>query len=604
MAVSAANMTDASLWQMTCRDDKQAFEELVRRHQSVVSAVAYNGCGDLTQSEDIAQETFWAAWRERAALLDPSRLRAWLCGIARNMARNSNRRAARGASQLDESVEPTALTPEPHDEAVSREEETLVWEALAVIPENYREPLILFYREQQSVAEVAEALELSADAVKQRLSRGREMLREQVANVVEGTLRRSRPQAGFTLSVMAGLSAMTAGTKAALAGTSAVSAATTAIGAGGVAVAMKGAPAAMLPAVPVLATSTGLLGGLAGGLLGLAGGWLGSWLPAQFAPTNRERRYQLKVGRRILGVSIALSVLLFAVMYFLATKLSGGWIAGFTISWIMLLNIYIWTEITLMALAIKRIRKETSAESDPNDSRVKAYFQQKFVQPNGVSHWEGRVYRSQWSLLGLPLIDINVSDPDFTQCSPNSERPAPKQARGWIAFGDKADGILVAIGGIARGGIAIGGLAMGIISFGGVAIGLVSFGGLAIGALAMGGGAIGGIALGGGAIGWQAGGGLAIAWDVASGGAAIAHHAAFGGGAMAHDFAVGGGASALHANDAAAHAVLDNHWLVTGMKWLAANNTWFTVVVIVGSLLPACLITPLMYRRRPMTPSE
>ena len=234
MAVSAVNLNDASLWQMTCRDDREAFEELVRRHQSVVSAVAYNGCGDLTQSEDIAQETFWAAWR------DPTRLRAWLCGIARNLARNSNRRAARGASQLDESVDPAALTPEPHDEAVSREEETLVWDALEVIPENYREPLILFYREQQSVAEVAAALELSSDAVKQRLSRGREMLREQVANVVEGTLRRSRPQAGFTLGVMAGLSAMTAGTKAALAGTSAVSAATTALGVGGAAVAMKG----------------------------------------------------------------------------------------------------------------------------------------------------------------------------------------------------------------------------------------------------------------------------------------------------------------------------------------------------------------------------
>ena len=183
-----------------------------------------------------------------------------MCGIARNLARNSNRRAARGASQLDESVDPAALTPEPHDEAVSREEETLVWDALEVIPENYREPLILFYREQQSVAEVAAALDVSPDAVKQRLSRGRQMLREQVASVVEG------------------------------------------------------APAAMLPAVPVLATSTGLLGGLAGGLLGLAGGWIECWAPAQFAPTNRERRHQLKVGRRMLGVSVGRSVLLLAVM--------------------------------------------------------------------------------------------------------------------------------------------------------------------------------------------------------------------------------------------------------------------------------------------------
>ena len=495
MAVSAVNLNDASLWQMTCRDDREAFEELVRRHQSVVSAVAYNGCGDLTQSEDIAQETFWAAWR------DPTRLRAWLCGIARNLARNSNRRAARGASQLDESVDPAALTPEPHDEAVSREEETLVWDALEVIPENYREPLILFYREQQSVAEVAAALDVSPDAVKQWLSRGRQMLREQVASVVEG------------------------------------------------------APAAMLPAVPVLATSTGLLGGLAGGLLGLAGGWIECWAPAQFAPTNRERRHQLKVGRRILGVSIALSVLLFAVMYLQATKLGGAWIAGFTLGWVLFLNLYIWTEITLMVWAIKRIRTETPAESDPNDSPVKAYFQQKFVQTNGVSCWEGRVYRSQSSLLGLPLIDINVSDPVFTPNSSPADRPAPKQARGWIAIGDKADGILIAIGGVARGCIAVGGLALGIFRFGGFAIGLVSFGGLAIGALA-------------------------------------------------HDFAVGGGASALHANDAEAHAVLDNHWLVTGMKRQAANNTWFTAVITVFSILPSGVITPLMYRRRGPNPAE
>lgn len=370
-----------------------------------------------------------------------------------------------------------------------------------MIPENYREPLILFYREQQSVAEVAAALELSTDAVKQRLSRGREMLREQVANVVEG------------------------------------------------------APAAMLPAAPVLATSTGLLGGLAGGLLGLAGGWIGCWVPAQFAPTNRERRHQLKVGRRMLGVSVGMSVLLLAVMYSQGMKLSGGWIAGFTIGWILLLNLYIWTEITLMVWAIKRIRTETPAESNPNDSPVKAYFQQKFVLTNGVSRWEGRVYRSQSSLLGLPLIDINVSDPLFTPNSSPADRPAPMQARGWIAIGDEADGILIAIGGVARGCIAVGGLALGIFRFGGLAIGLVSFGGLAIGALA-------------------------------------------------HDFAVGGEASALHANDAEAHAVLDNHWLVTGMKRQAANNTWFTAVITVFSILPSGVITPLMYRRRGPNPAE
>ena len=604
MTGSALNLTDVSLWQLTCRDDRQAFEELVRRHQSVVSAVAYNGCGDLTQSEDIAQETFWAAWRERAALLDPTRLRAWLCGIARNLARNSNRRAAKAASQLDESHEPIATTREPVDEAVSREEETLVWEALAEIPENYREPLILFYREHQSVTEVAEALELSSDAVKQRLSRGREMLREQVATVVEGALRRSRPQAGFTVAVMAGLTAMSAGTKAALAATTGVGAATAVAGAGGAAVAMKAAPAAAVPGAVALASTAGLAGGLFGSAVGLAGGWFGMWLPAQFAPTNRERLYHLMVGRRMLVVSAVMTLLLAGLMIVLATRLSPSWMMGCVFGWIVVLNVYIAVEILLLVRTIKRIRAESPPESDPNDSPVKAYFQQRATLANGASRWEGRVYRSRSTLLGLPLIDINVSDPAFTPNSSQASPPPPRHARGWIAIGDRADGMLLAIGGVARGFFAFGGLAMGIVSGGGVSLGLISFGGLAVGALAVGGGALGGIALGGMAIGWQAAGGGAIAWDVACGGGAVAYHAAFGGGAMAHDFAVGGGVSALHANDDLAKAFLENHWLVRGMKWYTAHNALMTVAIVVLSILPGCLITPLMYRRRPPVASE
>ena len=604
MTGSAMNVTDASLWELTCRDDRQAFEELVRRHQSVVSAVAYNGCGDLTQSEDIAQETFWAAWRERAALLDPTRLRSWLCGIARNLARNSNRRAAKAASQLDESAEPMATTREPADEAVSREEETLVWEALAEIPDNYREPLILFYREQQSVSEVAEALDLSSDAVKQRLSRGREMLREQVAAVVEGTLRRSRPQAGFTVAVMAGLTAMSAGTKAALAGTSVLGATSAVAGAGGAVAAIKAAPAAAVPGGVALASTAGLAGGLAGSAIGLAGGWFGTWLPAQFAPTNRERLYQLKVGRRMLVVSAVMTLLLAGLMILLVPRLSPAWIMGGVFGGVMVLNLYITIEILLMVRAIKRIRAETPPESDPNDSPVKAYFQQRATLADGTSRWEGRVYRSRSTLLGLPLIDINVSAPFVTQDSSKGSPPRQKHARGWIAIGDRADGILLAIGGVARGFFAFGGMALGIVSGGGVALGLVSFGGLAIGALAVGGGALGGIALGGMAIGWQAAGGGAIAWDVACGGGAVAYHAAYGGGAMAHDYAVGGGVSALHANDEIAKVFLENHWLVRGMKWYIAHNTLMTVAIVVLSILPACLITPLMYRRRQTPPPE
>ena len=93
----------------------------------------------------------------------------------RNLGKNARRKASRpaeSAQALDAVTTLPANEPEPTEAAVSREEESLVWQALERMPESYREPLILFYREDQSVAEVAGALKLSEDAVKQRLSRG------------------------------------------------------------------------------------------------------------------------------------------------------------------------------------------------------------------------------------------------------------------------------------------------------------------------------------------------------------------------------------------------------------------------------------------------
>src|SRR3954449_4024148 len=92
-----ASESDSNLWQLVCRGSASAFEVLVRRYQSLVCSVAYNACGDLALSEDVAQETFWAAWRERMSLEQPGHLRAWLCGIARNLGKNARRRAARPA---------------------------------------------------------------------------------------------------------------------------------------------------------------------------------------------------------------------------------------------------------------------------------------------------------------------------------------------------------------------------------------------------------------------------------------------------------------------------------------------------------------------------
>ncbi len=82
--------------------------------------------------------------------------------------------------------------------------------------------MVLFYRQGESIADVSAALELTEATVRQRLSRGRALLREGLTAVVESALTRSRPGIGFTVAVLAALPALTtppSATAAALSGT-------------------------------------------------------------------------------------------------------------------------------------------------------------------------------------------------------------------------------------------------------------------------------------------------------------------------------------------------------------------------------------------------
>ncbi len=202
------DFTDAELVAQSLAGNRDAFGQIVTRHQSLLCSLAYSATGSLNQSEDLAQETFVAAWKQLAGLREPEKLRSWLCQILRNLTYDLLRRQGREPSHHGESLEEISESPSseplPPEQTISNEEQAILWRSLEKIPELYREPLVLFYREHQSIEAVAKNLELTEDAVKQRLSRGRKLLHEEVLAFVEGALARTNPGQAFTLGVLGG----------------------------------------------------------------------------------------------------------------------------------------------------------------------------------------------------------------------------------------------------------------------------------------------------------------------------------------------------------------------------------------------------------------
>ena len=282
--------SDTELVLAVATGDVPAFGEIVARYQSLVCAIAFSGTGDFARAEEVAQETFLAAHQGLGSLRDPARLKAWLAGIARNLAQNARRRGARGRTEpLQGAPEPPTADPSPLDELLERERQALVGRALEEIPENYREALVLFYREEQSVARVAESLDLSEDAVKQRLSRGRQMLKAQVSELVETALARTRPGKAFTIAVLAALPA--SATKAAAAG-------------------VVGASAAKGSAAATGASALSLAGAVVGPLLGAAGAWVGARASIENTRSARERAFMVRMAWTSAAVSLAFVVVL------------------------------------------------------------------------------------------------------------------------------------------------------------------------------------------------------------------------------------------------------------------------------------------------------
>lgn len=207
--VIAEEYTDSELVSRSLAGDRDAFSRIVTRYQVLICSLAYSRIGHLGQSEDVAQETFITAWKHLRLLREPAKLRAWLCGIVHNRIHKTLRREGREPVRQAEPLELIHDAPAdealPSDLAISHEEEIILWRALEKIPELYREPLVLFYREHESIETVATQLDLTEDAVKQRLSRGRKLLQEEVQAFVENTLRRTAPGRAFSGAVLAAL---------------------------------------------------------------------------------------------------------------------------------------------------------------------------------------------------------------------------------------------------------------------------------------------------------------------------------------------------------------------------------------------------------------
>jgi RNA polymerase sigma-70 factor (ECF subfamily) len=163
-------------------DSPQArFESVVAGHAALLFRYAYWLCRNRTLAEDLVQETFLRAWRSVDSLRDEKATKAWLLTILR---REHARHYERYQPAFDEVVTDTLPGWNSHDTSTQA---FVLRRALAELPVEYREPLLLQVLAGYSTAEIGEMLGLTRGAVMTRVFRAKRKLRDMLEETGEAS---------------------------------------------------------------------------------------------------------------------------------------------------------------------------------------------------------------------------------------------------------------------------------------------------------------------------------------------------------------------------------------------------------------------------------
>lgn len=189
-----ARTADEPLVKLAAQGDRAAFEKLVRRHQRALVNHLYRVTGQREEAFDLAQEVFIKVFQSLASFDPRYRFTTWLYRIASNCAIDHLRKRQprtcsllQGSGAVDGAPEGPLVSgtgPGPHEIFELRELESRLERAILALPPDYRQLILLRHRQHCRYDEIARITRLPMGTVKNRIFRAREILKNELADVL------------------------------------------------------------------------------------------------------------------------------------------------------------------------------------------------------------------------------------------------------------------------------------------------------------------------------------------------------------------------------------------------------------------------------------
>ena len=181
-------MTDYELVLACLEGNKDSFSELATRYKNLIYSVVLRMVSDKEEANDLAQEVFIKIYRNLEKYSDEYKFSTWTIRIATNHVIDWRRKKKQETVNIDDVA--GALHADggasPEDEYIAREQSRMLRDLVAGLPDIYRVPIVLYHEQGLSYQEISEITEEPLSKVKNRIFRGRKMLKEALLGMRRG----------------------------------------------------------------------------------------------------------------------------------------------------------------------------------------------------------------------------------------------------------------------------------------------------------------------------------------------------------------------------------------------------------------------------------
>ncbi len=183
------NLLDEDLARLAQQGNQDAFAELVKRYEKQIFSMAYRLIGDYDEAADLAQEAFLRIYSQLKRYDPEKKFFSWMYRVAQNTCLNALAKKPANIIPVERAEEYFSDdgkngASEPEQDYLNREIRRSIDQAIADLPDNYRDVVYLRYIEDMSYQQIADALDLPLSTVETRLFRGKKQLQQRLKDLL------------------------------------------------------------------------------------------------------------------------------------------------------------------------------------------------------------------------------------------------------------------------------------------------------------------------------------------------------------------------------------------------------------------------------------